>query len=218
VHKKLAMSQPRHPITSTTLLGRVKNPDDHGGWQAFLNIYQRSIHKQALRAGLTADEAEEVTQETVIEIGKRIPEFNYDRRAGSFKGWVFQLTRWRILNQFKRRRSETISLECLPNQEEIECELVCEDSVPTCSDETLEAEWKQAHFEAALQSLRQRTPFKNFQIFDLLVFKRWNAARIASLFQTNRAHIYLVKYRLTAALKAEVRRIEREPASRPPAS
>src|SRR5687767_42706 len=91
--------------TRTTLLERLRDVEDHAGWQDFFNKYARLIRGVALKAGLTDSEADEVLQETVISVAKHLPGFNYDPKVCSFKTWMLRLTRWRILNQIRNRRT-----------------------------------------------------------------------------------------------------------------
>ncbi len=58
----------------------------------------------AIRSGLSDQEAEDVVQETVISIAKKMPEFVYDPAKCSFKGWLMHVTRLRILDQLRRRQ------------------------------------------------------------------------------------------------------------------
>jgi len=61
------------------------------------------IYSVAIKSGLTETEAEEVVQETVICVAKSIQKFKRDRARGSFKGWLRNLTRWRIADQLRKR-------------------------------------------------------------------------------------------------------------------
>ncbi|MBM3834649.1 MAG: sigma-70 family RNA polymerase sigma factor [Verrucomicrobia bacterium] len=61
------------------------------------------IYSVARKAGLSEAEAQDVVQDTVLSVAKKIGAFRSDPAAGSFKAWLLQLTRWRILNQVKRR-------------------------------------------------------------------------------------------------------------------
>ena len=44
-----------------------------------------------------------MVQETVICVTKDIQKFQRDRARGSFKGWLRNLTRWRIQDQLRKR-------------------------------------------------------------------------------------------------------------------
>src|SRR5262245_43065822 len=71
--------------TRDSLLSRLKDWRDDASWRDFFNTYWRLVYGVALKAGLTEGEAQEVVQETVITVARRIPEFKYDPAVCSFK-------------------------------------------------------------------------------------------------------------------------------------
>ena len=90
--------------TRDSLLSRLKDWGDDESWRDFFNTYWKLVHGVALKAGLSEQEAEEVVQETVITVARRIPEFKYDPAVCSFKTWLLNLTRWRIVDQLRKRK------------------------------------------------------------------------------------------------------------------
>src|SRR5438067_1481965 len=96
--------------TRPSLLQRLKAGDDAQSWQDFYRIYSGLIRFFAQKAGLTADEAEEVIQETAIGVAQGLPEFVYDPKVCQFKTWLLNLTRWRIQNQLRKRPRVTPNL------------------------------------------------------------------------------------------------------------
>src|SRR5215510_13697894 len=99
------MAKPEHESIATreTLLNRLKDCDDHSSWQRFYDTYRDLIYSFALKAGLSESEAEEVVQETVIGVARKLPEFTYDPARCSFKTWLLNQTTWRIKSQFRKR-------------------------------------------------------------------------------------------------------------------
>src|SRR5947208_13951019 len=89
--------------TRRSLVDRLANWDDRKRWQEFFDTYWKLIYSAARRSGLTDAEAQEVVQETVITVAKNIDKLKYDPALGSFKGWLLQITRWRIADQFRKR-------------------------------------------------------------------------------------------------------------------
>src|SRR5205823_10199283 len=89
--------------TRPSLLQRLKSGDDPQSWQEFYRIYGGLIRFFAEKAGLTADEAEEVVQETAIGVARRLPNFIYDPKVCRFKTWLLNLVRWRIQDQLRKR-------------------------------------------------------------------------------------------------------------------
>src|SRR3954471_20337976 len=89
--------------TPASLLTRLKRSDDHDGWQRFFDTYAGVIHALAVRSGLSPAEADDALQETLLSIAKEMPDFHYDPARGSFKAWLFQISRRRIVDQFRRK-------------------------------------------------------------------------------------------------------------------
>lgn len=88
--------------TRQSLLERLKDLDDSESWREFFEIYWRLIYHVALQAGLPEVEAREVVQETVIAISRHIDQFQCDPKRSSFKNWLLQMTRWRIVDRLRR--------------------------------------------------------------------------------------------------------------------
>ena len=193
--------------TRQSLLSRLKNYDDNESWRDFFHTYWKLIYSVAIRSGLSETEAQEVVQETVIAVSKKMPDFKYDRKKGSFKSWLLQLTRWRIQDQLRRRQRDghlvgTAGHEAIPDED---VESIPD---PATADSTWEDEWQKNLVEAALQRLKAQTKPKQFQIFDLYVMKQWPIGRVAAALGVNFGHIYLVKHRLTTMLKKEIKVLE----------
>ena len=102
----IAIMNPVHDTsleTRPSLLHRLKSGDNAQSWQEFYKIYGGLIRFFAEKAGLTADEAEEVVQETAIGVARRLPDYTYDPNVCRFKTWLLNLVRWRIQDQIRRR-------------------------------------------------------------------------------------------------------------------
>src|SRR5690242_8560875 len=105
----------RDPIpTRASLLNRLKNPGDDVSWNEFYVTYRELIYSVARRAGLAEQEADEVVQNTLISVAKKMPGFTYDPAKDSFKGWLLTVTRWRIQDQLEQRAREGRKDQHLP--------------------------------------------------------------------------------------------------------
>ena len=67
--------------TRRSLLTRLKRWDDQESWRDFFNTYWKLVYGVALKSGLSESEAQEVVQETVISVAKKMPGFKV--RPGS---------------------------------------------------------------------------------------------------------------------------------------
>jgi RNA polymerase sigma-70 factor (ECF subfamily) len=193
-------------VTRESLIGRLVNLEDRPRWQDFFETYWRLIYGVARKAGLTDAEAQDVVQETVITVAKNIS--RYERAAGSFKGWLLHITRWRIADQFRKRaphatrgrdrtRAGTATIERIPDPGGLDLETAWQE------------EWQQNLLTAALERVKRKVDARHYQIFDCAVMKEWSAAKVAKELGVNIAQVYLVKHRLSSLLKREVRAIER---------
>ena len=90
--------------TRQSLLERLKDLGNQEDWRRFFDTYWRLIHATAVKAGLTETEAEEVVQEVMIAAAKKLPEFTYQPGKDSLKGWLLAVTRWKVNDQYRKRR------------------------------------------------------------------------------------------------------------------
>ena len=104
-HYLIDGQQPKDELipTRATLIQRLKNWQDQSSWQDFFDTYWKLIYGTAIKSGLTATEAQDVVQETMISVAKHMPAFKYDPAIGSFKTWLLNMTRWRITDQLRKR-------------------------------------------------------------------------------------------------------------------
>ena len=197
--------------TRASLLERLRDVEDQASWQRFFDTYWRLIHGVALKAGLTEAEAQDVVQETVISVAKHLPGFRYDPKVCSFKTWMLRLTRWRIIDQLRKR---------LPSEQPIDISGDDDTTATAALDKLtggkapdLEAlwgeEWRCAVFNAAIERVKQRVSPDTFQMFDLYVQRRMPVIEVARLLGTNVARVYLAKHRVARLLQRTVSELEK---------
>ena len=101
---------PRHgknlAQTRRTLLSRLRNWEDKDSWQEFFDIYWGLIYSFACQRGLSNSEAEEVVQEPLLVVAKKLPGFRYDPAMGSFKAWLLHTTQWKVRDQLHKRQKK----------------------------------------------------------------------------------------------------------------
>lgn len=200
-------SEPAPPSslrTRPTLLFRLRDWQDEASWTEFYRLYHQFVFGFARRAGLSHADAEEVAQDVFKRVAETVHEFEADPARGSFRGWLLNLTRWRITDKFRARKpherqpgappfdetDRTATIERLPDGADV--------------DAAWDEEWQHHVLEAALARLARRVPSKHFQIFDLYKRQDWPVLQVARELGVNAAAVYLIGHRLTKQLKAEV--------------
>lgn len=206
--EKIALQSEDFIPTRYSLLSRLQNWDDQESWQDFFDTYWRLIYSFALKSGLTATEAEDVVQETIISVARNIQKFKRDRSLGSFKGWLRNLTRWRIADHLRKRTNpEDITPITFAEDGSFEINLA-EIPASTEAESVWENEWRANLMKVALQNVKNAVKEEHYQIFDLYVLKEWPAAKVAQTLDVNVGKVYLIKYRLESLVKKEIRRLE----------
>ena len=193
--------------TRATLIQRLKNWQDQASWQDFFDTYWSLIYGVALKGGLTRAEAEDVVQETLISVAKHMPTFKYDPSIGSFKGWLLNMTRWRITDHLRKRKHLSSS-----DQPEIEGQKIEKEAElsPPELEKLWDVEWESNLLNAAIAKARRRLDPAQYQIFDLYVNKAWPPEKVAETFSIPIAQVYLAKHRVTEIIKQEVERLRNE--------
>ena len=196
--------------TRASLLHRLKDWRDQVSWQKFFDTYWPLIYGVARRAGLSDGEAQDVVQETMVHVARHMPCFLYDPAQGSFKAWLLNLTRWRIIDQARKR----------PKLPAPEATAARDDRVPPLEelidpashdlDALWEAEWQNNLLNAAVANIKRRVEPQTYQLFDFNVNKAWPAAKVAATFSVPVERVHLAKHRVTEMLRLEVERLERE--------
>src|SRR5271154_3334094 len=163
--------------TRDSLIGRLKDSEDEDGWKEFFNTYWRLIYHTAVKAGLNDAEAQDVVQETVLSVMRKLSESGYDRTKGPFKPWLLKLTRWRITDQFRKRQQGISHTRRTPGS------ATKTDTVEKVPDSAgfeamWDEEWEGNLLEVAIERTRKLVDSKQFQMFDLYFFKDWPVSKV----------------------------------------
>jgi RNA polymerase sigma factor (sigma-70 family) len=194
--------------TRHSLLNRLKNLEDDQSWKEFFDRYWKLIYGVALKSGLREAEAQEVVQETVIVVSKKIPEFEYDPSIGSFKGWLMKQTSWRIKDQLRKRQREAAALHSsLPTTATTLIERI-PDPEGSRLEKLWDDEWQKHIMELALSRVKRKVKPKHYQIFDLCAIKRWPLQKVAQTLEVNIGQVYLARHRVGALVKKEIKLLE----------
>jgi RNA polymerase sigma-70 factor (ECF subfamily) len=191
--------------TRQSLLIRLKDWDDHEAWKRFHDTYHRLIFSTAIRAGLTESEADDVVQETVVAVAKKMHDFKYDPATSSFKTWLQTLTRRRIADQFRERSRQVPTVDPPPDEDTETEPLQClADPASLVPDARWEEDWKTNLLAAARERLREKVSPEQFQIYDYHAIQRHSVAQTSKALGVTAARVYLAKLRVGRQLAKEI--------------
>ncbi len=197
--------------TRKSLIARLDNWEDQRTWDEFYQTYWRLIYSVAVKAGLRPDEAFDCVQETILSIAKQSKKKLYDPEQGSFKTWLMNMTRWRINDQFRKRKKDTAMAggEWDSDRKTSAIDRV-EDPAGDVLSRLWDVEWKKNVADAALARVKAQVSPKQYQIFDCYVIKQWDASKVQEKLNVSMAQVYLAKHRVGSVLKRELAKLEAE--------
>jgi RNA polymerase sigma factor (sigma-70 family) len=197
--------------TRVSLINRVKNLADDRSWSEFFVRYQRIVQSVARSRGLSEHEAEDVMQEVFKRVAETIGKFSPAPRPGSFRSWLFQLTRWRADDKMRERERQMwgrLSHRPAPdggNQEPSSAEHA---QTPEELEANFAAEAHRHLVETLFKTIEHSVTPKQLQIFQLLVIDETPVEKIAELYEITPAAVYVIKHRVISKLQAEVKRLQ----------
>jgi len=194
--------------TRESLLSRLRNLDDQASWQDFFDTYWNLIYSVARKAGLNDAEAQDVVQETVLTVSRKLPDFTYDAERGSFKGWLLTITRWRIEDQ-RRKKAYRKDGKYMPREEALDTALM--ETVPADSmnwDQLWDEQWRQNIMERAIERVKRVVSGKEYQMFFLHGLKGIPAPEVAERLGVNQNDVYGAKYKVSELIEKAVKALE----------
>ncbi|MDO5470695.1 MAG: sigma-70 family RNA polymerase sigma factor [Akkermansia sp.] len=181
--------------TRRSLIARLHDWQDQQSWDEFYRTYWRLIYGVACKTGLKEDEAWDVVQETVLSVAKQAREHRYDPSKGSFKAWLWQITRWRINDCLRKRATASeadVDIEKLP------------DFDTDAFGQIWEQEWQQNIIKAATERVKMAVSPRQFQIFDYYVLRGMSSGEVRRKLGVSLAQVYLARHRVGNLLRKEI--------------
>src|SRR5436190_13509021 len=91
------------PATRASLLVRLRDGSDAGAWQEFVQLYAPVIYGFARKRGLQDADAADLMQEVLRSVSNAAHRLEYDPSRGTFRGWLFTVTRNKVFNFLENR-------------------------------------------------------------------------------------------------------------------
>jgi RNA polymerase sigma-70 factor (ECF subfamily) len=99
-----AMSVEESPLTRASLLVQLRDGMNHAAWHEFMKLYGPVVYGFARKRGLQDADAADLMQDVFRSVSNAIGRLDYDRNQGTFRGWLFTITRNKVFNFLSARR------------------------------------------------------------------------------------------------------------------
>ena len=202
--------KPEAPLleTRSSLIQRLKATINGESWEEFFHTYWELIYNVARRAGLSEADAQDIVQETILKIHKSLDLFEYNRKRGTFKGWLRTVTRSRLNDFFKKQQRRPALNHPL---EEAAGELQnLEDPEGPEIEKIWDEEWNRNLIQAALSRTKKLSSPKQFQIFKCHYIDEWTVRETCRTLGVNAAQVYMAKQRVGKIFRESVEALEKQ--------
>lgn len=199
------MSVDESPLTRASLLVQLRDGANHGAWQEFISLYGPVVYGFARKRGLQDADAADMMQDVMRSVSSAIVRLDYDRNQGSFRGWLFTITRNKVFNFLSARRhrpqgsGDTTTNRLLDNQPD-----------PGDGSETWEMEYQRRLAALAMERVKREFQENTWRAFWLTAVEGVAAAEAAREVGLSPGAIYVAKSRVLARLKEEVVTMQRQ--------
>lgn len=189
-------------MTRRTLLSRLRDLGDDEGWREFFDTYWRFIYNVAHKAGLSDADAQDLVQDVLVSLTKKMPGFHYDPARGKFKAFLMLVVRSRLAEFWRngaqaRERTVPLNPEAVDNASaSADLELVWDE------------EWRRTMRETALERVQRQVSARQFLIFDLAIVRQRPVEEITRALEINVAQVYMAKMRVKRLVEKELRKLD----------
>ena len=109
--------------TRHTLLKRAQDPNDQQAWNDFVKYYKPFISGTIRRKCSLPQEYDDLTQDILVSIWESLGNFKYQPQPGSFRRWLSQLIRFKVIDYVRKQSRYSGRQETALNHEVIAREL-----------------------------------------------------------------------------------------------
>lgn len=192
------------PDTRASLIVRLRNAQDEAAWCEFVALYEPLILRQMRKNGLQESDARDACQQVLAAVARDVGQWQADGRTASFRRWLFQIARNRLLKSLAQARSRTrgaggsdarIRLEGHPDSRESPvADLDVEDRRERLlwAAAEVQSEFRPSTWEAFWRTCVEGQP----------------VADVAAELGTTAGNVYVARSRIIARLREKVKEVE----------
>ncbi|HWE01611.1 MAG TPA: sigma-70 family RNA polymerase sigma factor [Tepidisphaeraceae bacterium] len=188
--------------TSATFLESLRGNADPRRWDEFFAIYGPLIGHYLRKMGVAADDVDDLRQDVLIILYRRLADWHYDRAVGSFRGYVKTIVRNAALRYFKRRLVQPRADGGAEHAERLV-------AAPAAAEEDVfEQAWRRRVFEIACERVRADVSEKTWAMFEQAYLLMRPLTEVAAEFGVRIGNLHVVKKRVKDRLRAEVNALD----------
>lgn len=193
------------PLTRASLVLKLRDGTDHAAWQEFMKLYGPVVYGFARKRGLQDADAADLMQDVMRSVSSAIGRLDYDRSQGTFRGWLFTITRNRVFNFLSARRLRPQGSGDTAMNRQLDAQ-----SATTDGADVWELEYQRRLASLAMERVKKEFQETTWQAFWLTAVEGNSAADVSKKIGMSTGAIYVAKSRVLARLKEEVESMQRQ--------
>jgi RNA polymerase sigma-70 factor (ECF subfamily) len=196
------MAEP--PLTRVTLLARIRDGQDVVAWREFVQLYGPVVYRFARNRGLQDADAADLMQDVLRSVARNAHRMEYDPKKGTFRGWLYTVTRNKIYNFLSSQRNRPRGSGDSDAQERLEAAPAREEDGP---DVEWEKEYQRRLTARAMERVRDEFQPATWDAFWQTAVEGIAAADVGAGLKMSPGAVYVAKSRVLARLRDEVRKL-----------
>jgi RNA polymerase sigma-70 factor (ECF subfamily) len=187
------------PATSASLLERLRVSPSADSWQHLVGIYEPLIRGWLRQRVLAEHDVDDVTQEVMAVVVRRLMEFEHNGRVGAFRTWLKTITINCLRDHWKRGKHRPVATgqssmqDVLAQLEDPESEL--------------SRQWDLDHDRIVarrlLEMLRGEFEPRTWQAFQRTALEGASASEVAAELGVSTNAVFIARSRVLARLRQE---------------
>ncbi len=200
------MAEP--PLTRATLLARLKDGEDGEAWREFVRLYGPVVYRFARNRGLQDADAADLMQDVLRSVARNAHRLEYDPKRGTFRGWLYTVTRNKIYNFLDGNRRRPRGTGDPDAHDRL-------DSTPAReTDDGPDADWEREYQRRlsakAMDKVKGEFQPNTWQAFWQTAVEGKAAGEVGTSLKMTSGAVYIAKSRVLARLRDEVKKMQAE--------
>src|SRR4029079_4936762 len=188
------------PATRVSLLVRLRDVGDADAWREFAHLYAPVIYGFARKRGLQDADAADLMQEVLRSVSSAAPRLEYDPARGSFRGWLFTITRNKVFNFLESRSRRVVGSGDSAVRDRLE-QQADGNGAPSAD---WEADYRRTLAAQAMERIKSEFQAATWKAFLQTAVDGLSPAQAAKNIGMSVGAVYVAKSRVIARLRQEI--------------
>jgi RNA polymerase sigma-70 factor (ECF subfamily) len=190
------------PETGSTLLARIRSPDDREAWEQFVLLYRPVIYRMARRRGMQDADAQEIAQTVLIRVAGAIDRWEPEP-GRRFRHWLRSVAKNAILSALSRSPRDAAV-----GGSDVQALLAEQPDAPSALEKELALESMREQYLRAALTVKTDVNAETWRIFELTVIAGQSCSDVATLIGKSVGTVYAARSRVMRRLRDQIKRLE----------